>query len=118
MNKETDLMIYKQYMELIYYTEMILKKYPKSERNAIVSNIKNNVYDGMKCILCSYKMYNKNDKLRYLNNLDINLKMLKVLIRVSHKNKYINTNNYNAWSKKITNIGNLLGGWIKSCVKQ
>ncbi len=52
-----DLMIYKQYTELIYYTEMITDKFPK------------------------------------------------------HKN-------YTAWSKKITNIGNLLGGWIKSCQKR
>lgn len=118
MNNEMDLMIYKQYIELIYYTEMIVKKYPKIERYALADNIKNNTYEGMKMILYSYKMYQKSDKLKYLNNLDVNLKMLKVLIRISYKNKYINSKNYNAWSKKITNIGNLLGGWIKSCLKQ
>ena len=44
--------------------------------------------------------------------------MLKVLIRLYYKNKYINKRNYASWSKKITNIGNLLGGWINSCLKQ
>lgn len=52
------------------------------------------------------------------HELDVNLKMLKVLIRISHKRKYINTKNYTAWSKKLNNIGALLGGWIISCVKQ
>ena len=113
-----ELKIYKQYIELIYYTEMILEKYPKCEKLSLVSNIKNETYEGLKNILCAYKFYDKSDKLKYLNNLDVNLKMIKVLIRVSHKRKYINHKNYESWSKKLNNIGSLLGGWIISCVKQ
>ena len=40
------------------------------------------------------------------------------MIRVSYKKKYINAKNYAAWGKKLANIGNLLGGWMKSCLKQ
>ena len=58
MNGVEDLIIYKQYMELIYYMEMILMKYPKSERFALVTNIKNNTYDGMKYIILAYKAFN------------------------------------------------------------
>ncbi len=36
-----DLKIYKQYLYLIYYTEMILEKYPKKEKLSLVTNIKN-----------------------------------------------------------------------------
>ncbi|MDD3452671.1 MAG: diversity-generating retroelement protein Avd [Bacilli bacterium] len=113
-----DLIIYKQYLILIYYTEMITEKFPKSQKLSLVTNIKNNTYDGMKKIILAYKYYEKTDKLKSLNELDINLKMLKVLIRISYKRKYINSKNYEAWSKKINNIGNLLGGWIVSCLKQ
>ena len=42
MNGVEDLIIYKQYLEHIYYTEKILMKYPKCERFALVTNIKNN----------------------------------------------------------------------------
>ena len=38
MNGVEDLIIYKQYLELIYYTEKILMKYPKCERFALVTN--------------------------------------------------------------------------------
>lgn len=118
MKDVSELIIYKQFIELIYYTEMITEKYPIMERNSLVSTIKTTTYDGMKNVLSAYKLYDKSDKLKALNNLDINLKILKVLIRVSHKKKYINHKNYEAWSKKINNIGNLLGGWINSCLKQ
>lgn len=113
-----DLSIYKQYLELIFYTEKIVEKYPKCERYSLVSTIKNTTYDGMRRILFGFKEFKKEDKLRYLNGLDADLKMLKVFVRISYKRKYINAKNYTAWSKKITNIGNLLGGWMKSCQKQ
>lgn len=38
-----DLVLYKQYIELIYYTESILMKYPKCERFALASTIKNTI---------------------------------------------------------------------------
>ena len=115
MNDVEGLMIYKQYMELIYYMENIVLKYPKCEKLSLVSNIKNNTYLGMKKIIMANKEFNKGKRINILNDLDTDMKILKVLIRLSYKNKYINGNNYRAWSKKISNIGNLLGGWIKSC---
>lgn len=113
-----ELNIYKQYITLLYYTEMITEKYPKVEKQSLVATIKNTTYSGIKNIIEAYKYFDKKDKLNSLNKLDMDLKMLKVLIRVSHKKKYINHKNYEAWSKKINNIGNLLGGWILSCLRQ
>lgn len=117
MNDLEELIIYKQYLEMIYYMEMITIKYPKCEREGLVSVIKKYTYEGMKLIIKINKEFNKNKKIEILNELDVILKMLKVLVRVSYKRKYITSSNYKAWSKKITNIGNLLGGLIKVCLK-
>ena len=116
MYKE-ELMIYKQYLELMYYTLNIVMKYPKSERLSLVNDIKITTYEGIRKIITANKLFNKSDRLKVLNELDIDLKMLKVFIRLSYRYKYINKRNYAVWSKKITNIGNLLGGWINSCLK-
>ena len=118
MTELEGLMIYKQFVELIYYTEMITMKYPKREKLSLVTQIKNNTYNGMKNIILAQKEFNKSKRVIILNELDVDLKMLKVLIRVSYKSKYISSKNYSAWSKKIFNISNLLGAWIKSCLKQ
>ena len=64
------------------------------------------------------KTYNKNDKLKFLNELDINLNLLKVQTRLSYKYKYISMQNYQSWSNLITDICNMLGGWIVSCQKR
>lgn len=113
-----DLLIYKQYLELIFYTESILVKYPKLEKNNICVQIKSITYEGMKQIISAQKTRDIKQRLKFLSELDVTMKMIKVLIRVSKKKKYINIKNYTAWSKKLTNICNLLGGWISSCLKQ
>ena len=118
MTKEVEkTRIYQKYLDFISYIEMITEKYPRVAKLSLVPVIKGNLYEGMKNILIAYKIYDKTDKLRYLNNLDINLKMLKVLARVSYKKKYISIKNYEAWSRKISNVGISLGGFINSCLK-
>ena len=119
MNKGVeDLIIYKQYVELMYYTNMILKKFPKIERYALVTDIKHSTNKGIKLIIRCYKHFDKTKKIKCLNQIDVNLKYIKVLIRISFKNKYINVKNYEAWSRKLFNIGNLVGKWIITCRKR
>ena len=52
------------------------------------------------------------------DELDTNLYIMKVHIRLSYKYKYISMQNYQSWSNLITNICNMLGGWINSCQKR
>lgn len=114
MNNIEDLLIYKANFNLIYYTEMIVRKYPKVENNFLVKDIREICFDNQRLIIKAYKEINKNKKLYYLNELDCNLKMLKVYIRVSYKKKYISPKNYGAWARMITNVNNLLYGWMKN----
>ena len=114
----TNLKIYQKYLELIYYSNDIVRKYPKSENFTLVQKIKNSLYVGLRNLMYAIKSYNKHDKLKYLNEFDINLNLLKVHVRLSNKYKYISTQNYQAWSTLITDICNMLGGWINSCQKR
>jgi len=105
-------------MNLISYTNDLVRKFPKSENFALVKEIKNSLYSGLRCLMYSIKLYQKNEKLKFLNEFDINLTLLKVHSRLSYKYKYISLQNYQTWSQNITEICNLLGGWINSCQKR
>ena len=89
-----NLKIYQKYLELIYYSNDIVRKYPKSENFTLVSEIKQSLYTGLRNLMYAIKNYNKQDKLRYLNEFDTNLNLLKVHIRLSYKYKYISLQNY------------------------
>lgn len=115
---QNDLKIYQKYLELIYYSNDIVRKYPKSENFSLVNEIKNSLYIGLRNLMYAIKNYRKQDKLQYLNEFDINLNLLKVQVRISYKYKYITMQNYQTWSNLITDICNMLGGWISSCLKR
>lgn len=117
-NNSSNLKIYQKYLELIYYSNDIVRKYPKSENFALVTEIKNSLYIGLRSLMYAIKSYQKQDKLKHLNEFDINLNLLKVHVRLSYKYQYITVRNYQTWSSLITDICNMLGGWISSCLKR
>lgn len=117
-NTTTNLKIYQKYLELIYYSNDIVRKYPKCENFSLVKEIKNSLYIGLRNLMYAIKSFQKQDKLNYLNELDINLNLLKVQTRLSYKYRYITVQNYETWSTLITDICNMLGAWISSCLKR
>lgn len=115
-NDKEKLMIYQKYLDLIYYTNNLCIKYPKSEKLALASETKQSMYAGLRHLLYAFKNFTKKGKLSYLNELDVELNLQKVFVRLAYKYQYISKQNYETWSAKITDICNMLGGWIKSCL--
>ena len=114
----SNLQIYKEYMNLISYSNDIVRKFPKAEKFTLVQEIKQSLYTGLRYLLYAIKLFNKQEKLKYLNSLDVEIRLLKIQIRLAYKYKYISIQNYTTWSEQITNICNMLGGWISSCLKK
>lgn len=116
-NKQNNvLQIYNKYLDLIYYTNDLIRKFPKSEKFALVNEIKVAMYGGLKSVMFAQKEFNSSARLKHLNNLDVLLNLQKVFIRISYRYKYISIQNYETWSSKITDICNMLGAWIKVCL--
>ena len=115
---ESKLVIYQKYVDLIEYSYNLLVKYPKYEKYALVSEIRRTMYNSLRYILYANKISDKYSRISILGKLDAEIAMMGFFVRFSYKNKYINTNNYYTWSKKIEEIGRILGGWIKSCLKE
>ena len=52
---KTNLSIYQKYLELIYYTNDLVRKYPKSENFALVKEIKGSLYSGLRLLMYGIK---------------------------------------------------------------
>lgn len=110
--------LYNVYDDLVYYVYNIITKYPECEKLSLDLDIKNNLLEGMKLVILIFKSYNNQDRLKYLNLLDANIKISCFFIRLSYRKKYINKRNYYAWSKKISDLNNLVAEYIKISLKK
>lgn len=114
---DNKLVIYEKMNELIIYSKNLLNKYPKSERFDLCADIKHEEYMVLKQIICAWKMKDIKEKMQVLNKIDIELIFLKSLVKISYVNKYITQKNFLVWSEKISELGKMIGGWIKTCQK-
>ena len=89
----------------------IVDKFPRTEKFALCTQIKNSVYTILRCIIQSQKSRNK---LQGLYAADIELNMLRFLIRHAHARRYLNTKKYKHANELLIEIGKILGGTIKS----
>ena len=116
--EKSNLPIFKQYNELVEYSFEILAKYPKSEKFALVNEIKNCVYTGLRELMYAMKKFDKNEKVEHILEIKISMAILKILVRNSYKWKYINIQNYGTWFGKIMEIENSIGRWANSCQRR
>lgn len=107
-NNKLNPVMYKKYIELIYCTNDILKKYPKFEHYVLAPKIKTTLYSGLQLLAYAIKTYNKQDKLKYLNKVNININALKVYIKLSYKYKIITMQDYENWNSLITDFSCLV----------
>lgn len=112
-----ELIIYQKYSDLINYAYVLLIKYPKSEKSALVSEIRKNMFCTLQNILLISHNFDDNYKLKLLNELDALVGMHKFYIRFSYNQRYINSSNYMEWSRRINEIGKMIGGWYKYYAK-
>ena len=118
--KEEKLKLLKAYENLIYYTNKLLVKYPKVERNLLIKQISDLMYATPENIIAFSKETYFSNKVKLLHNVDVKITAMKAYIRISYRNKYISNQNYTTWAEYITHISNMLGALINSlkCVKE
>ena len=93
------------------YLFPITGRFPKHEKFALCAQIKNCVLEIARTIIRTNKSRNKRP---LLYDIDIAIEELRLLIRFSYDRKYLSHRSYEETSKRINEIGRLLGGWIRS----
>ena len=115
---ESELLIYQKYIDLVEYGYNLLKKYPNSEKYGLTSEMRKSMFETIRLILYANKIANRGIRLQTINKIDAEISSQKFFVRFSYKNKYISHSNYFEWSKRLDEIGKIIGGWIKSCLRE
>ena len=99
--------------DMILYGNQALLGFPRAERYALAADIRQSMYTLYRLIIAANKKYYKKTTLQ---DADVELAALRGFIRLAANRdlRYISMHKYEVWSKKLDEIGRMLGGWIKA----
>lgn len=93
------------------YIQAPLRQLPKHEKYALAVEIRQGLLNVLRKIIVANKSKNK---IPVLFEIDVELDVLRTLIRLARDLKYIPIKQYGMCSFYADEIGKMLGGWIKS----
>lgn len=108
--KVDNLVLFQKFEEFVEYFFPIIDRFPKTEKFALVSQIKNICYEIQKSIISANRL---EDKRPGWNNVDISLEMLRFFVRHSRKRKFLSPKSYETAEKKLAEVGRIIGGLMR-----
>jgi hypothetical protein len=108
--KISELRIFQKTYDFVLWAVHHTEKFPKSSRFSISVRIEDKLLNFLEAILVANRQKNKLEKLNYADEI---LEQIRILFRLSKDMKFINLNSYEYAAKELTEIGKLLGAWIK-----
>jgi hypothetical protein len=88
-------------------------KFPKTVRFSFSSRIDNLALEILDAMVQA-RYSTRSDKPAHLQHADICLSRLIVLLRLAHARGFVGNAGYEHLSRRLTEVGKMLGGWRKS----
>ena len=96
---------------MMAYAYQALNQYPKMEKHCLVAESKESMLKLLKLVIvCNKKYYKKTT----LQDLDVELDVLRSYVRLGFNLHYLPPKKYDIWLRLNDEIGRMIGGWIKS----
>jgi four helix bundle protein len=109
---QDDFILWQKLKDFTKWLWPTVDRFPKHEKFALCSQIKQTVLSlSTQTIKFNKKRYNRKE---VLNELDIQLEILRWLLQLSHELHYLSHKGYEVASIKVAEIGRILGGLYKS----
>ena len=96
------------------YGYPVLQQFPKGEKFSMAQDIKRTMLSLLEQIIRTNRT---RDKRALLYAIDTELEILRTQIRLAMELKFLSFGKYEGWSAHLSEIGKMLGGWIKSVNK-
>lgn len=103
---------------MIQYAYICMRQFPKSEKHTLAAEIKASMYALLKLLIAASKKYYKKTTLQ---EIDVELQFLKTTVRLASELRnspgetpFLSLKKYEEWSRHLSEIGKILGQWIKN----
>ena len=101
----------------IQYMLEVIMKLPRTEKFSIGNEYKQSMYKMLENILMLSKVIDT-EKINYINVIDAQLNVQRILLRIMYKNKWIDEKKFNYVIELIYELGKIIGGLLKYYVKK
>ena len=98
--------------DYIEYVIVMLIKIPRTEKFSIGNEYKQSMYKMLENILMLSKVIDT-EKINYINVIDAQLNVQRILLRIMYKNKWIDEKKFNYVIELIYELGKIIGGLLK-----
>ncbi|MEW6540555.1 MAG: diversity-generating retroelement protein Avd [Bacillota bacterium] len=106
-----ELKILQKLYDMAQYGYVCLRQYPRSERHTLAAETKLAILGLLRAVIRANKRYHKQAA---IHEADVELEALKYLVRLGKDLQFLPLRQYENWSKMNTEIGRMIGGWLKS----
>lgn len=108
------LIVYQKWEDAAEYLYCAFSQIPKSERYTMGSGMRASLFQCGASIIKANKIRDKKLRRTEIENADNELANIKIMLRLAYRMKFIDNKKYQISSEKLTELGKILGGWLKS----
>ena len=110
------MVIFSRTFDLLDWLLPKVEQFPKLYRATVSQRLMNTVLDFQEGILEAQATTDK-IRLRHLRQADANLSKMRLYLRLVHQWQWLSHGQYEHVSRMVSELGRLLGGWIKQTEK-
>ena len=106
-----ELTVLQKTYDMFGYLYDSLRQYPKSEKHTLAADTKEAAVMLLRLLITANKRYHKKTTLQ---EADVQLELVRYYLRLGRDMNFLPFKRYEILAKATSEIGKLLGGWIKS----
>lgn len=91
-------------------SRVFLNQFPRSERHVLSAEIRGCILQCYRLIISANKKYHRKTTLQHL---DVEVDLLRRLISLSFRRRFIDAKKFGRWLELTDKLGRMVGGWIK-----
>lgn len=103
--------------DLVVEVHQAMQSYPKSEKYGLAKETDLCVIRAAAMVAKANKVKNYREKRDCIDKADDELAVLKIMIRLGNRLKYISNGRYGVIAGLVVEAGKMIGGWIKSTAR-
>lgn len=96
--------------ELDAYSHQVMHQWPKVERHVLAAEVRSTLMRIRRICAVAWK---RRQKAAALFDLDVEIEVLRHLVRKAWRMRYITAQRLEVWVRHIDEIGRMVGAWIK-----